>query len=118
MRPPLRHATDAGALGIAISMRGVAEADLERICNRSAELASVADALGEWSDVAIENGRSDGSGMSLFLLDSGRKGFADATMTFDGGGAGPLSRKVASSIASSLPSSGARPTYSTLTRAK
>ena len=47
----------------------------------------------------------------------GRKGFAAATITFDGAGAGVLSRKVASSIWSSPPSRGARPTYSTRTRA-
>src|SRR5882762_934763 len=118
MGPSLRAAADAGALGVAISIRGSAEADLDRICERSAELASLADAPSERGDVASENGRSDGSGMSLLLLDFGRKGFADAIITFDGAGAEAPSRNVASSIASSLPSIGARPTYSTLTRAR
>jgi hypothetical protein len=39
------------------------------------------------------------------------------TITFDGAGAGAPSRSVAISMVSSLPSIGARPTYSTRTRA-
>jgi hypothetical protein len=44
-------------------------------------------------------------------------GFAAAIMTFEGAGAGEPSRNVAISMVSSLPSSGAGPTYSTRTRA-
>ena len=100
MDPSLREVAGAGAAAeIGTSVRGSAEADLTRIWERSADLAS------------------DGSGMSLPLL-AGRKGLAAATITFDGAGAGYPSRKVASNMASSLPSIGARPTYSTRTRAK
>ncbi len=42
-------------------------------------------------------------------------GFADATMIFEGAGAGDPVRKVAINRRSSLPSIGARPTYSTRT---
>ena len=44
-------------------------------------------------------------------------GFAAAIMTFEGAGAAEPSRNVAISMVSSLPSSGAGPTYSTRTRA-
>src|SRR5262249_53027525 len=65
---------------------------------------------------ADANVRSDGDGASRSRLAT--KGLAEATMTFDGAGAGPPSRRVANSMRSSLPSIGARPTYSTRTRAR
>src|SRR5262245_27527675 len=59
------------------------------------------------------NGRSVGSGVFTsrpeLLAELGRNGLADATMTGDGAGAGEPSRKVASSMRSSLPSIGAGP---------
>ncbi len=45
----------------------------------------------------------------------GREALADATITLEGAGAGVPARSVASNIWSSLPSIGARPTYSTRT---
>ena len=48
---------------------------------------------------------------------SGTNGRAEATRTVDGDGAGSPVRSVAKSWRSSEPSSGARPTYSTRTRA-
>src|SRR5712692_4225384 len=123
MGPSLRGAADAGAIGGGNSIRGSAEADLERICDRLEELTSLADVCpadvcsSGRVEVPSEIERSDGSGVSLPLPTLGRKGFAEAIITFDGAGAGDLSRSVASNMPSSLPSSGARPTYSTRTRA-
>src|SRR5215203_6797144 len=48
----------------------------------------------------------------------GRNGLAEATMTREGAGAGVPVRRVAISMPSSLPSIGARATYSTRTRAR
>ena len=58
-----------------------------------------------------------GDRSSFPSLPLARKGLADATITFEGAGAGAPARSVASNIWSSLPSIGARPTNSTLTRA-
>src|SRR3954466_3261251 len=55
--------------------------------------------------------------VSRRFLDCGRNGLAAAIMTREGAGAGVPVRNVAISIASSLPSIGAFPTYSTRTRA-
>jgi hypothetical protein len=60
---------------------------------------------------------SIGNHSSFQSLTLGRKGLADATITFEGAGAGVPARSVASNIWSSLPSIGARPTNSTRTRA-
>src|SRR5262249_60814440 len=49
---------------------------------------------------------------------AGRKGGDEASRIGDGAGAGPPSRRVASSTLSSEPSSGADETYSTRTRAR
>src|ERR1700737_2885247 len=121
MRPSVGtslRAAGAGALGGGNCIRASADADLDRICDRLGEVASLADVCsGKRVEGPSESERSDGSGVSLPLATLGRKGFAEATITFDGAGAGDPSRSVATSMASSLPSRGARPTYSTLTRA-
>src|SRR5262249_26870938 len=60
---------------------------------------------------------ADATGASFPSSRCGMKGFAPGVMTFEGAGAGEPSRNVAINMLSSLPSSGARPTYSTRTRA-
>src|SRR5712692_5923683 len=91
----LRGADDAGALGAGKSIRGSAEADLDRICDRSAEGTSLADlwltgiglaefCSSERAEELRENGRCGESGVLLSLPTLGRKGFAEAIITFDG----------------------------------
>ena len=70
--------------------------------------------LGRGAVEPSANGRSTGNG--VLVSRAGRNGLADATMTCEGAGAGEPSRSVASSMRSSLPSIGARPTYSSRTR--
>src|SRR5258708_5938222 len=79
------------------------------------EAASLVDATTRGDVLASVNERADGAFLPSSRL--AMKGFAEATMTFEGAGAGEPSRSVAISISSSLPWSGAGPTYSTLTRA-
>src|SRR5262249_10336225 len=77
------------------------------------DLATLVDSL-----VTVNDGAEAGaSGAPLPSSRLAMKGFAAAIMTFEGAGAGEPSRSVAINIVSSLPSSGARPTYSTRTRA-
>src|SRR5215813_1135634 len=87
---------------------GVSPADLS-----PADLATLVDAL------LSVNERADADATRASLPSSrlAMKGFAAAIMTFEGAGAGEPSRSVAINIVSSLPSSGAGPTYSTRTRA-
>ena len=78
--------------------------------------AAAADDGSGTASSADANVRSDRDGASSRR--PARKGLAEASITFEGAGAGPPSRKVANSMRSSLPSIGARPTYSTRTRAR
>src|SRR5436190_11801045 len=118
MGASLRGAGANAVPDVAISMRGSAEADLDRSCGRLGELASaVAKRSGDLVETPSVEGRSAARAASLPFSACGRKGFAEAIITLEGAGAGDRSRSVASSIASSLPSIGARATYSTLTRA-
>src|SRR5437588_9647786 len=88
----------------------------------NADFAIAGCAAGVVAVLPTENGRSGGSGgappISRAPPPAGSSGFADASLTVEGAGAGLPSRNVAISNASSVPSSGARPTYSTRTRAK
>src|SRR5262245_5834008 len=98
-----------------------AEADrtTDFVFARLAEAASFAD-LATLVDALLsvnERVDADASGASLPSSRLAMKGFAAAIMTFEGAGAGEPSRSVAINMVSSLPSSGARPTYSTRTRA-
>src|SRR5215813_6564164 len=88
---------------------GVSPADLS-----PADLATRVDALLSVNERADAD---DASGASLPPSRLEMKGFAAAIMTLEGAGAGEPSRSVAINIVSSLPSIGARPTYSTRTRA-
>jgi hypothetical protein len=76
-------------------------------------LATLLDALLSVNDFAD----ADATRASLPSSRLAMKGLAAAIMTFEGAGAGEPSRSVAINIVSSLPSSGAGPTYSTRTRA-
>src|SRR5260370_41992836 len=98
MRPSmgasLRGAAGAGASEGGNSIRGSAEADLDRICDRLEEVTSVADfwladvCSGDRVEAPSENRRSDGSWVSLPVPTLGRNGFAEAVSTFEGAGAG------------------------------
>src|SRR5262245_56198543 len=98
------------------STRRSAEADFEGRDERDDELGSVAIAASILRPGA-RSSPADAEAVGLDSLPAGRNGLAEAIITLDGAGAGLPSRKVASNMASSLPSSGARPTYSTRTRA-
>src|SRR5215831_1171532 len=78
-----------------------------------ADLATRVDALLSVN----ERADADAAGASLPPSRLEMKGFAAAIMTFEGAGAGEPSRSVAINMVSSLPWSGAGPTYSTRTRA-
>src|SRR5262245_15165513 len=87
---------------------GVSPADLS-----PADLATRVDALLSVN----ERADADAGGASLPSSRLEMKGFAAAIMTFEGAGAAEPSRSVAINMVSSLPWSGAGPTYSTRTRA-
>src|SRR5262245_21147688 len=93
---------------------GVSPADLSPADLSPADLATRVDALLSVNERADAD---DAGGASLPSSRLEMKGFAAAIMTFEGAGAGEPSRSVAINMVSSLPSSGARPTYSTRTRA-
>src|SRR5262249_37992376 len=77
------------------------------------DLATLVDALLSVN----ERADADATRASLPPSSFAMRGFASAIMAFEGAGAGEPSRSVAINIVSSLPSSGAGPTYSTRTRA-
>ena len=91
----------AAVVGGGNSSRGSADADLDRVCDRLVGMISPADfwpanfwfadvCSGERVEVSGENARPDGSGASWPLSILGRKGLAEAIITFDGAGAGTL----------------------------
>ena len=99
-----------------------AEADrtTDFVFARLAEAASFVDLATLVDALLSVNERADADDAGGASLPSSRlemKGFAAAIMTFEGAGAGEPSRSVAINMVSSLPSSGACPTYSTRTRA-
>src|SRR5215468_7265501 len=114
-------AVGGGSGGAGSAWASAAEADCttDFVFARLAEAASFVDLATLVDALLSVNERAD-AGASCAPLPSSRlamKGFAAAIMTFEGAGAGEPSRSVAINIVSSLPSSGARPTYSTRTRA-
>ena len=89
MGASLRGAAGERALGAGNSIRGSAEADLDRICDRLEEVLSLADfwladvSSGERVETPDEIGSSDGSSTFLPLSAFGRKGFAEAIINLN-----------------------------------
>src|SRR5256712_8396464 len=121
LRIGVKAAGEASCGGGGSGWGSTAEADRtsDLVFARLAEDVSPADLATRVDALLSVNERADAdaSGASLPSSRLAMKGFAAAIMTFDGAGAGEPSRNVAINMVSSLPASGAAPTYSTRTRA-
>src|SRR5262249_1820520 len=109
----------SGGAGSALASAGEADRTTDFVFARLAQAASFVD-FATLVDALLSVKESPDAGARCASLPSSElamKGFSAAIMTFEGAGAGEPSRSVAINIVSSLPSSGARPTYSTRTRA-
>src|SRR5215470_20454522 len=122
LRIGAKAAGGASSGGAASGWGSAAEADRtsDLVFAGLAEGVSPADLATRIDALLSVNERADADDAGGASLPSSRlemKGFAAAIMTFEGAGAGEPSRSVAINMVSSLPSSGACPTYSTRTRA-
>src|SRR5262249_44834704 len=106
-----------GGSGSADVSAAVAAAEADRTSvldlDRSAEATSLETGTMRLDALLSAKARVGGAFLSSSRLEM--EGFAAATITFEGAGAGEPSRSVAMRMVSSLPSSGAGPTYSTRT---
>src|SRR5262249_1148149 len=109
----------SGGAGSAWGSAAEADRTSDLVFARVGEGGSPWDFATRGDAVLSVNERADGGGGGASLPSWGleMKGFAGAVMTFEGAGAAEPSRSVAINMVSSLPWSGAGPTYSTRTRA-